>query len=125
MSFFGRRADTPAASAPPPPPPPSPFPSSDGSPTASAFSAPSPPSRSAAVQLATAELEGMTNLFNRLADSCFDKCVVKLSSADMAVGELACDDRCAIKYMEAQTIIADVIKKTNQQQMTQMQAQQQ
>ena len=69
----------------------------------------------------------MTNLFNRLTESCFDKCVVKLSggSSELAVGELACDDRCAIKYMEAQTIIAEVIKKTNQQQMQQQQQQQQ
>ena len=71
----------------------------------------------------------MTNLFNRLTESCFDKCVVKLSGSaggsELAVGELACDDRCAIKYMEAQTIIAEVIKKTNQQQMQQMQQMQQ
>ena len=68
----------------------------------------------------------MTNLFNRLSESCFDKCVVKLSPSnpELAVGELACDDRCAIKYMEAQTIISEVLRKANQQQMQQMQQQQ-
>ena len=70
----------------------------------------------------------MTNLFNRLVESCFDKCVVKLSGgggAELAVGELACDDRCAIKYMEAQTIISDVLRRANQQQLQQQQQQQQ
>jgi len=31
----------------------------------------------------------------------------------------ACDDRCAIKYMETQTIIAETIKKFNEKQMRQ------
>ena len=68
----------------------------------------------------------MTSLFNRLTDSCFDKCVVKLSasSAELAVGELACDDRCAIKYMEAQTIVSEVLRRKNQEQMALQQQQQ-
>ena len=74
--------------------------------------------------MATNELRGMTSLFNRLAETCFDKCVSKFSQSDLQVGELACDDRCALKYMETQTIIADVIKKANTAQMQSAQQQQ-
>jgi len=68
------------------------------------------------VRMATIELEAMTNLFNKLSESCFEKCISKFNNAELQIGELACEDRCAIKYMEAQTLVGEVFKKQNQQQ---------
>lgn len=116
MSFFGRKTDAPV-------PPPS-------------FEQAVPEqmqpinqggngSRSAAVMMATNELKGMTNLFNSLSNACFNKCIQKFNTADLAVGELACDDRCAIKYMETQTLIAESLKKANEAQQAAQMAQMQ
>lgn len=104
MSFFGRKSD----------PPPSP-------PTVPAAAAPLPPSGpSLGVRMATIELEAMTNLFNKLSETCFDKCITKFNTAELQIGELSCEDRCAIKYMEAQTVVGEIFKKQNQQQQQQL-----
>ena len=72
--------------------------------------------------MATLEVKAMTNLLNRLAESCWDKCVsAKLTTAELQVGELACDDRCAIKYMEVSTLVGQSIAKMNATQMAQQQ----
>lgn len=38
----------------------------------------------------------------RLNESCARKCIIKYTDGDLAVGEMACVDRCVGKYMQAQ-----------------------
>jgi len=70
------------------------------------------------IKAATYELKGITDLFNRMTTVCWEKCVAgnKFSDAELTVGELACIDRCVIKYMAAQTLIGKVLNTNFQQQ---------
>lgn len=69
-----------------------------------------------------------TDLFNKIASSCFKKCSSrKHNDQDLSLGEMTCTDRCVSKYLESQQLIGVVLQKANeaqaqqQQQMTQMQ----
>lgn len=53
------------------------------------------------IKMAVYELRGITDIFNRLTQTCWDKCIAqnKFNDTELTVGELACDDRCVIKYL--------------------------
>lgn len=77
---------------------------------------------------AKTEMEMYTDLFNKIASSCFKKCSSrKHNDQDLSLGEMTCTDRCVSKYLESQQLIGGVLQKANeaqaeqQQQMTQMQ----
>ncbi|CAD6886580.1 unnamed protein product [Tilletia controversa] len=51
------------------------------------------------VEAATAELDMITDVFNRLVSSCHSKCVGKTyHEADLNKGESVCIDRCVAKF---------------------------
>jgi len=72
------------------------------------------------------EMEAAVNLFTRMADQCFKKCVTRFDDSDLAKGEASCVDRCVPKYMEMQYLISQRIaqiaesEKQMQQQMQQL-----
>jgi mitochondrial import inner membrane translocase subunit TIM10 len=50
-----------------------------------------------------------------MSQSCAKKCVVRYTDGDLAVGEMACVDRCVGKYMQAQEKVGQVLNDFEQQ----------
>ncbi len=50
----------------------------------------------------------MTDMFNKMAQNCFQKCVFNTHDAELSVGEMACVDRCVGKYMESMKMVNTV-----------------
>mmetsp|Transcript_25044 Transcript_25044/g.41550 ORF Transcript_25044/g.41550 Transcript_25044/m.41550 type:complete len:104 (-) Transcript_25044:312-623(-) len=72
---------------------------------------------------ATTEMEMYTNLFNKIASSCFNKCAsTKHRDQELPLGEMSCTDRCVSKYLEAQERVGQVLQKANESQMQQQKA---
>ena len=65
--------------------------------------------------LAKTETEVLTDMFNKMSSTCFKKCVVKYPDNELAVGEMACVDRCVGKYLMAQTKVGEVLSEFNEQ----------
>lgn len=64
------------------------------------------------VKIAVAELEVMGDMFTKMSQTCWAKCVTKHREGDLTVGEMTCVDRCTSKYMSAHKVIGEVIEKT-------------
>ena len=72
---------------------------------------------------AKTEMEMYTDLFNKIAASCFQKCASRRHrEPDLSLGEMTCTDRCVAKYLEGQQIIGIVLQKANEEQVQQQQA---
>ncbi|KAH8120640.1 Tim10/DDP family zinc finger-domain-containing protein [Phellopilus nigrolimitatus] len=53
------------------------------------------------IELATAELDMITDVFNRLVTTCHTKCIgTRYSEPDLNKGESVCVDRCVSKFFE-------------------------
>mmetsp|Transcript_31169 Transcript_31169/g.73455 ORF Transcript_31169/g.73455 Transcript_31169/m.73455 type:complete len:104 (+) Transcript_31169:156-467(+) len=75
---------------------------------------------------AKTEMEMYTDLFNKIASTCFSKCASrKHKEPDLSLGEMTCADRCVSKYLEGQERIGVVLQKANEAQMQQVAASQQ
>ena len=49
--------------------------------------------------------------FNKAAEACYNKCVVKMTEPDLSVGEMTCIDRCAWKYFEGHANLLQTVQK--------------
>ena len=86
---------------------------------------PPPASANPQLKMAAIEMEGMTDMFARMRDLCFDKCLcIKhvFPDADLNVGEMSCTDRCAGKFMEVQTRVGQGMQQLQQEQAAQQAA---
>ena len=79
--------------------------------------------------IAKAQVEGVTDMFNRMADLCFKQCIHKFKEPELNVGEMSCIDRCVGKFLATQekagTKIADFNTQMQAMQMAAMQQAQQ
>ncbi|SBS89235.1 mitochondrial import inner membrane translocase subunit TIM10, putative [Plasmodium malariae] len=51
------------------------------------------------------ELLGMSDLFKRMQNTCWGKCIPDVNDSFLSVGETSCVDRCVHKYMEIHTLV--------------------
>ncbi|GAQ91473.1 Mitochondrial import inner membrane protein [Klebsormidium nitens] len=71
---------------------------------------PSGINREQAFAVAQQEMEYRVDLFNKLAGTCFEKCMEKrLKEGDLNVGETSCIDRCVAKYWQVTGIIGQML----------------
>lgn len=64
-----------------------------------------------------------TDLFNKIASSCFTKCASrKHRDPDLSLGEMSCTDRCVAKYLEAQQKVGAVLQRANEEQAKQQES---
>ncbi|KAI8641137.1 Tim10/DDP family zinc finger-domain-containing protein [Parasitella parasitica] len=60
------------------------------------------------IALAEQELEMVTDLFNRIADSCHKKCIsTNYEQSDLSQGEAVCIDRCVAKFIDVNTKVGE------------------
>ncbi|KAK8488839.1 hypothetical protein V6N11_025353 [Hibiscus sabdariffa] len=60
--------------------------------------------------MAETEMEYRVELFNRLAQTCFNKCVDKrYKEAELNMGENSCIDRCVSKYWQVNSMIGQML----------------
>ena len=60
-------------------------------------SKPAAPAATPQVEAATAELDMITDVFNRLVQSCHAKCISpRYAESDLTKGESVCVDRCVV-----------------------------
>lgn len=63
----------------------------------------------AKVAAAEAELDMVTDMFNRLVDTCYTKCIEKSYNEGIVnKGEGLCLDRCVAKYFEVNVKVGEV-----------------
>ncbi|GMM36053.1 protein transporter [Saccharomycopsis crataegensis] len=66
------------------------------------------------VQAAEAELDMVTDMFNRLVDTCYTKCIEKskgYSEGDVNKNEGLCIDRCVAKYFDTNVKVGEHMQK--------------
>ena len=65
------------------------------------------------IEAAEAELDMVSDMFNRLVDSCHEKCITqKYNEGELNKGESLCLDRCVAKYFEVNTKVGEVSLKS-------------
>jgi mitochondrial import inner membrane translocase subunit TIM10 len=70
-------------------------------------------------QMAKIEMSLYTDLFDKMSDICFKKCISSVHDADLSVGEMSCTDRCVVKYLKAQEVVGVRMKGAEEQNMQQ------
>lgn len=61
------------------------------------------------LEAAEAELDMVSDMFNRLVDVCHSKCIAqKYNEGDLNKGESLCLDRCVSKYFDVNTRVGEV-----------------
>lgn len=66
----------------------------------------------AAVRMATTELVAVADVFRRISDSCWTKCVANMLDGDLTPGEASCIDRCVSKYQDVQAAVSTQLQST-------------
>ncbi|QRV76861.1 import inner membrane translocase subunit TIM10 [Ceratobasidium sp. AG-Ba] len=69
----------------------------------------------AAIEMATAELDMITDVFNRLVSSCHAKCIsTRYAEPDLNKGESVCIDRCVAKFFEVNKKVGEKLQTMGQ-----------
>ncbi|KAI3853349.1 hypothetical protein MKW98_018771 [Papaver atlanticum] len=60
--------------------------------------------------MAANEMEYRVDLFNRLTQTCFNKCIEKrYKEAELNMGENSCIDRCVSKYWQVTNLVGQLL----------------
>ncbi|PFH37001.1 putative TIM10 family protein [Besnoitia besnoiti] len=57
------------------------------------------------VQAAVVEILGMADLYRRIQDTCWTKCIPNVKESTLDAGESSCLDRCVNKYTDVHAIV--------------------
>eukprot|EP00700_Malawimonas_jakobiformis_P000684 EC719241.1.p1 GENE.EC719241.1~~EC719241.1.p1 ORF type:complete len:85 (+),score=11.11 EC719241.1:42-296(+) len=57
------------------------------------------------LQVAVALIQLQMDMFHRMREQCFEKCIPKMSDNDLNVGEQTCLDRYVYKYVRTHEIV--------------------
>ena len=71
---------------------------------------------------AKTELELFADLFNKMSDVCFKKCIGRMKESDLQVGEMSCADRCVGKYLGSLETVAACVARVDGQMKQQAEA---
>mmetsp|Transcript_11397 Transcript_11397/g.16455 ORF Transcript_11397/g.16455 Transcript_11397/m.16455 type:complete len:80 (-) Transcript_11397:64-303(-) len=63
-------------------------------------------------ELMKQEITFYADLFNKMADQCFKKCIPRYTDSELNTGEKVCVDRCVGKYLDATNKIGEVLQKS-------------
>ncbi|WFD37274.1 protein transporter tim10 [Malassezia japonica] len=75
-----------------------------------------PAANSAQLEAATAELDMITDVFNRLVESCHKKCIsTRYAEPDLLKGESVCIDRCVSKFFAVNAKVGEQMQAIGQQ----------
>ncbi|KAI3617136.1 protein transporter tim10 [Malassezia furfur] len=70
---------------------------------------------SAQIEAATAELDMITDVFNRLVDACHTKCInTRYAEPDLNKGESVCLDRCVAKFFAVNAKVGEQMQAIGQ-----------
>ncbi|EPQ32406.1 uncharacterized protein PFL1_00602 [Pseudozyma flocculosa PF-1] len=70
---------------------------------------------SAQIEAATAELDMITDVFNRLVSSCHAKCIsTRYAEPDLNKGESVCIDRCVSKFFSVNAKVGEHMQQMGQ-----------
>ncbi|WFD01055.1 protein transporter tim10 [Malassezia yamatoensis] len=74
-----------------------------------------PAANSAQIEAATAELDMITDVFNRLVDACHTKCIsTRYAEPDLNKGESVCLDRCVAKFFAVNAKVGEQMQAIGQ-----------
>lgn len=63
------------------------------------------------LEVAVAELDMITDVFNRIVSSCHSKCInPRYAEADLNKGESVCVDRCVAKFFEVNKKVGEKLQ---------------
>ncbi|EPQ60934.1 hypothetical protein GLOTRDRAFT_6549, partial [Gloeophyllum trabeum ATCC 11539] len=63
------------------------------------------------MELATEQLDMITDVYNRLVDSCHSKCISqRYTEGDLNKGESVCVDRCVAKFFEVNKKVGEKLQ---------------
>ncbi|KAL4399630.1 protein transporter Tim10 [Malassezia pachydermatis] len=78
-------------------------------------SSPAPAASSAQLEAATAELDMITDVFNRLVEACHAKCISpRYAEPDLNKGESVCIDRCVSKFFAVNAKVGEQMQAMGQ-----------
>mmetsp|Transcript_10029 Transcript_10029/g.16468 ORF Transcript_10029/g.16468 Transcript_10029/m.16468 type:complete len:87 (+) Transcript_10029:40-300(+) len=65
----------------------------------------------AQIMKARQEMEAVTDMYNRMVDTCWKKCIApKYSDSELNTGEVTCVDRCVVKYVETNQKVGTILQ---------------
>ena len=64
----------------------------------------------AQLAMAQLEMEVTAEMFTKMTNLCFTKCVAKFHEDELNVGEMSCVDRCVAKYLETQSFVGKTMQ---------------
>lgn len=65
------------------------------------------PDAAAMMNGAQREMEAMTDMFTRMTDQCYRKCVTHYNDSELSKGESVCVERCVYKYLDVQRKVGE------------------